>query len=121
MCKNIDLCRAHVANFSYALIAVSETWFTLKFTDKMAELNGYNLIRNDRCDRRAGGVALYVLKNYKYKILALSKNTALDFFAEYLACEIELNPKNKLFVAIVYRPPNTPFYKGTNFLKTNNG
>ena len=83
----------------------------------MAKINDYNLIRNDRCDRRAGGVALYIHPNYKFKILVLSKNTALDFFAEYLICEIELNASNKLFVAIAYRSPNTPFFKGTNFLQ----
>ena len=83
----------------------------------MAKISGYNLIRNDRCDRRAGGVALYLHTNYKYKILALSQNTAHDFYAEYLICEVELNSNTKLFVAIVYRPPNTPFFKGTNFLQ----
>ena len=47
LCKNIDLCRSHFVKSSYDLIAVSETWFTLKFTDKIAKVNLYNLIRNE--------------------------------------------------------------------------
>ena len=84
----------------------------------MAHIKGYQLIRNDRKDRRAGGVAIYLQSHLKYKILAQSTNSARDFFAEYIICEVVINSHNKLFVAVVYRPPNTPFYKGTSFLQT---
>ena len=116
LCKHIDFCRFKFANLQYDLIAVTETWFKPLFTDNMAKINGYNLVRNDRIGRRAGEVALFIKHHYNFKTLAFSNNSAHDFFAEYLIGELELNLGNKIFVAVVYRPPNTPFHKGTNFL-----
>ena len=113
----MDFRRVRFSNIQYDLIAVTETWFKPLFTDKMAQINGYNRVRNDRKDRRAGKIALYIKSHMNYRILAYAMNSALDFFAAYLICELNLNSNTKIFVAVVYRPPNTPFYKGTNFLK----
>ena len=101
----------------FHVIAVTETRFHPKFTDKMANLTNYNIVRNDRLGRTGGGVALYINNNLKYKVLIMSTNHGNLGLAEYLMCEIILQGHHKLFVAVVYRPPNSPFYKGTDFLE----
>lgn len=46
-------------NFSFSLI--SETWFNITTLHNLYNIDGYNLVHNDRIDRRAG-VLLYTSK-----------------------------------------------------------
>ena len=96
---------------------MTETWFHPLFTEQMAAINGFNTVRNDRIQILGGGVALYIKNNLTYKILAFSKNHGNLGLAEYLICEVNLKPNQHIFVAVVYRPPNSPFYKGNDFLE----
>ena len=68
----------------------------MKLTNKDVKLLDYNIIRNDRIDRVGGGVALYVHKSLKFKVLNHSNNCGLP---EYLLCEITLH--SKLFIVVV--------------------
>ena len=52
----------------------------------MAHIQGYRLLRNDRRDRRCGGVALYVHNTLNYRLLSISNNEAENKVAKYLTC-----------------------------------
>jgi exonuclease III len=48
------------------LIAVSETWLSSKHPDKLCNVDGYKIIRNDREGMRGGGVAFFCKKWFKF-------------------------------------------------------
>ena len=66
--------------------------------------------------RSSGGVALYIKNNIKYRILDRSTETGHEKLAEYLICEINLS-SSILVIAVVYRPPDSRFYQGIQFLE----
>ena len=114
--KRLDFCRAELLPHAFDIIAVSETWFHPAFTDSMAEIKGYTLVRNDRQGRGSGGVALYIKSNFSYKVPAASKDTGADK-PEYLICEVSFS-KTQILVAVVYRSPEYPLSYNTDFLDT---
>jgi hypothetical protein len=86
------------------LIAVSETWLSSKHSDKLCNVEGYKLIRNDREGMRGGGVAFFVKNNINFKILSTSPNTHDPTQVEFIICEVTLN-HSKLLIAAIYRRP----------------
>ena len=82
----------------------------------MANIEGYTLVRNDRIRRIGGGVALYIRNTLNFNVLARSHNIPVFFNAEYIFYELLPSNQNKIFVAVIYRPPKAPFFKGINFL-----
>ena len=101
----MDFFRAKFLSGEYNVIAVTETWLHSAFTDVMAQIPGYTLIRNDRQGRNSGGVALYIKSKIKYRILDKSSDTGQEKLAEYIICEINLS-SSYLVVAVVYRSPD---------------
>jgi Reverse transcriptase (RNA-dependent DNA polymerase) len=84
------------------LIAVSETWFKTKHTNRQINLNGFRVVRADRGGgRRGGGVALYLREGMRYKVVARSTPTSV---VDYLFVELRL--PYPLLVCVVYNPPN---------------
>ena len=81
----------------------------------MAQIPGCTLIRNDREDRSSGGIALYIRDNLKYRIIEMSHDTGELKLPEYLICEISF-ASSLIMIAVVYRPPYSPFHRGTQFL-----
>jgi Reverse transcriptase (RNA-dependent DNA polymerase) len=84
------------------LIAVSETWFKTRHTNRQVNLNGFRVIRADRGGgRRGGGVALYLRENIRYKVVARSTPTSV---VDYLFIELRL--PYPILVCAIYNPPN---------------
>jgi hypothetical protein len=55
------------------LIAVSETWYKVRHTNRQVNINGFRVVRADRGGRRRGsGVALYLKEGMRYKVIARS-------------------------------------------------
>ena len=69
---HIDLIRAHLDSHFYHIILISETWLHSGISDDMVRLGDIILIRNDREERRGGGVACYVHRSFRVKLLASS-------------------------------------------------
>ena len=63
----MDFVRAKFLSGEYHVIAVTEAWLHSAFTDVMAQIPGYTLIRN-RQGRSLGGVALYIKSNISYYV-----------------------------------------------------
>lgn len=82
------------SNVNIHAIAVSETWFKTKDTMSRVNLHGYKLYRNDRHQRRGGGVAVYVKDNFKCRVLTKSERNAK---VEYIFVQVSINNKNILY------------------------
>jgi hypothetical protein len=84
------------------LIAVSETWFKTRHTNRQVGLDGFRVIRADRGGgRRGGGVALYLRENLRYMVVARSTPTSV---VDYLFIELRL--PYPILVCSIYNPPN---------------
>lgn len=82
------------------VVGVSETWLKPSTNDGIVGISGYKLIRNDRVNRRGGGVACYVSTKLKAKIIDSSPENSVT---EYLFIEISFN-NIKTAIGIIYRP-----------------
>ena len=75
------------------LLALSETRLDNTFTDSAVSIDGYTLIRRDRC-RSGGGVAMYVRNVIDFKI----RSDLSDPDLEFLCIEIKKpEPSHFLF------------------------
>lgn len=82
------------------IIIVSETWCKGYISNKAVEVDGYYLLRNDRCVRRSGGVAVYVKNGLKTNVVQKSLNLS----TEYLFFEL-IFPNSKLLIGAIYKAP----------------
>lgn len=84
------------------ILAVSESWLGPSSIPFSFSMNGYTLIRNDRLGR-GGGVAFYLQKSLKAKIVLKSEPGSL---IEFLFIELML-ASGKILLGIIYNPPRT--------------
>jgi len=78
------------------IVAVSETWFTKHILDSCVGIDGYNIIRKDRVNKKGGGVCFYVRNDVVCEeCLFDSYNTYIEIkwirvsyahYAYYIAC-----------------------------------
>ncbi|XP_015117961.1 uncharacterized protein LOC107041750 [Diachasma alloeum] len=96
---------------------MAETKLGPLIDDDVVSLDGYRLFRRDR-NTRGGGVALFINTCFRVKILATSTHLWIrkPGLPKYLFCEIAGHGVFPIFVAVVYRPPDAPFFEGTDFV-----
>ena len=83
-------------NYDVDVALLSETWF--KPSVPIA-FPGYNIVRKDRIDGKAG-VAILVAKKYKYSEIHFRDN----FNTNTLVCGIKLHGKPNIDILSIYRP-----------------
>lgn len=85
----------------FDVIAFSETWLN---ADKGYDLGieGYSLYHVDRPGKRGGGVAVFVKETYRTTIIE-RMSVAIEGLLECVAVEIELETKQRIIIACVYR------------------
>ena len=64
--------RSYVYAGNFDIVAVTETWLKPVVGDHVIAIPDYNLIRNDRLHKGAGGVAVYVRNGITAKLLFAS-------------------------------------------------
>ena len=64
------------------ILALSETRLDNTFTDAAVSIEGFSLVRRDRC-RSGGGVAFYIRNVIDYKIRSDFSDPDLEFLAMY--------------------------------------
>lgn len=80
---HIDELRSDLQRHVPDIILISETWLKSWHVEGMLTINGYQLIRNDRCDeKRGGGVGMLIKKGMKFKII--SKSSFTDGMCEFI-------------------------------------
>jgi len=98
----IDEFRRIIKGVNMHCVAVSETHFKSYVSNKSVEVEGYNLLRNDRPLRRKGGVALYVKKSLRTRVISESASVIGNL--EYLFVELCLG-SHKILLGVLYKPP----------------
>ena len=101
------------SNLDY--LCLSETWLHLNTPTAMINIPGYACFRNDRSTDKGGGVLIYIRETLKYHVVHL------DTPFECLALIVELSPRSKFNIVVLYNSPshNVSFYVDLqNLLKT---
>ena len=101
---HIDLIRAHLDSHFYHIISISETWLHSGISDDMVRLGDFILIRNDREGRRGRGVACYVNRSFRVKLLA-SSPSVFSNSPEFLMLEFTCPGAQSLLFISMYRRP----------------
>jgi hypothetical protein len=107
-------------NNSLSLIAISETFLRQSNTNKSVQIENFKIVRSDRISRtndhnKGGGVAIYLHKNLKYKIILNSNKDNLNFnFIDFLLLEI-FTKTIKIVFGIIYRTNNCSNSDSRNF------
>lgn len=100
--KKFDVINNFIIKNNVQILCVNETW--LKPNQKYINLpTNYQIIRQDRINRKGGGVAIIHHKNIK--IQTITK----DQTHETIAIKIELNDTTKLNLISTYYPPNCTY------------
>ena len=102
--KNIIELRELIENADFDAFSVSESWLRSRTPKDRFLINGYNIFRSDRRNRRGGGVCCYVRENYlakKIKIPNIPTNP------EFLFVEVSVLHQ-KLAIGTFYKAPNIP-------------
>ncbi|KAL1447087.1 hypothetical protein WDU94_006591 [Cyamophila willieti] len=77
-----------------------------KIPDAVVGIDGYELLRSDRSNRKGGGACLYISNVDEDKIIYNQVTTPNGNDTEFLAVEITVGQEN-FILACVYRPPDT--------------
>lgn len=103
MCNKFPGFKDFVLENEFTIVAVTETWLQYDEPDDHYYLPGYKLVRNDRGNKRGGGVALYVADYLKFSRLEFPPETSS---IEVLLLRVNTG-KLTTGVGVVYRPNDT--------------
>lgn len=103
ICTGFDLFSETVIRESLDVLGLSETWLDSSFPTSGIIIQDYKLIRNDRSSR-GGGVAFYIKKNLKYRILDIPDLQGSQL--ESLWVTVTISGKS-ICLGTLYRPPNS--------------
>lgn len=117
MYKNFDSIKEYLQKFrsQFSIITISETWFNQgKGIDFV--LDGYELSYRNRENKAGGGVAIYVNKNIKYKIV-VKMTDAIEGLLECISIEINCEKKKNIIITCLYRTPGSSIELFTEWLE----
>ena len=98
--SKIDELRDITIYIRLAILGITESKLDSSVTNAEVNINGYNIIRNDR-NRTGGGVACYIKNDLCFNIKNIFSNSIEHVFFEILI------PKVKpIAIGMFYRPPN---------------
>lgn len=103
---------------NFDILTISETWLNNSVTFTEVGIDGYNLFRLDRLNKRGGGVCTYVRKELKSSVLK-----SLSFISEenfhQLWINVQCQKSKSLIICVTYRPPDCPLHCFEHTLKPN--
>ena len=95
--------KIELSNLQYDVYGVSKTWLHSKIDSKNVSIDGYQIYRRDRVSKVGGGVAAYVSKKYKVKVIKELCQPVGGI--EQLWLQIKQTGKMKIMIGVVYVPP----------------
>lgn len=101
--KKMDLLKNYVNELKPRVISITETWAKPEIPDGMYTLPGFNIFRTDRCNKKGGGVMIYI--DERITSTQISLGNFPDF--EVTCCKVVLSTNVFLGILCIYRPPNT--------------
>ena len=121
--RKIDLLRTVFHDNNVDMITFSETWLTTDIPNELVNIEGYDLVRNDRSwsenpnslyAKKGRGVCTYIRDSLKYKTNVLPELDVSNKDIECQTLEIIFENQKKLLVLNLYRPPNESVELFTN-------
>lgn len=111
-CNNkLDEIKSIFEDVDVHAICVSETWLKDNINSNLVKLENFNLFRNDRTDKRGGGVCIYIRSCFKAKVIYVSSNKPSDV----LLLEITVLGET-ILLGVCYNPPKTDFISHLEFV-----
>ena len=116
LAPKIDEVRDVIYRGNYDFVSFVETWLQGHIHDNVVDIQGYNLIRRDRCERQHGGVCIYIKDTIEFSVL----DELFDSSFEVLW--INMRPTRlprgftNLIVGTVYHPPSAENAAMLNYL-----
>lgn len=103
--NSFDCLKDYILMQNFDVIGVTETWLKPNILTNAVDIPGYTFLRNDRIEKRGGGVGAYIKKGIQYTCLMekIPENQSLETF-EHIWFEIKFN-KQKLTLGVIYKPP----------------
>ena len=102
---------AELASYEIEAALINETHFKQNHTTAVIQIAGYNILRRDRLNRRAGGVAIVLQKDWDYEVLDIAGD---DRTFELLWVRVKRG-NCKWILGAVYHPPK-PIFSTNLFL-----
>lgn len=95
---------------TFQVIAISETWLT---NEKGADfvLEGYDIFSVNQIDKKGGGVAFFVQKDFQCKVI---DSTVVNDIMESLTIEIHSTTFKSIFFSCIYRTPGSCIHQFVN-------
>lgn len=98
--NKIDDVRRIFEDANAHVIILSETWLKSYRSNASVNIEGFDVIRNDRQRIQSGGVAVYIKKGLRAKVV----KTSSGIKSEYLFLEI-IFPNSKILIGAYYKAP----------------
>ena len=102
--KNIIELREIIEKADFDAVCISESWLKSRTPKDRFIINGYNIFRNDRRNKRGGGVCCYVQDNYIVKKIKIPN---IPVNPEFLFVEVSILHQ-KLAIGTFYKAPKIP-------------
>ena len=99
--KNITELKAVIDNTNFDVVAVSESWLTHNTPRNRFHIDGFKIFRNDRKDKRGGGVCVYVKDELSCKQITFQNCSDVP---ETLWVEVSIGHV-KVAIGVLYKPP----------------
>lgn len=113
--SNFARLKLYIQESKFDVFSVSETWFTDKDTLVCSEIQGYNILRNDRSwgttgntgdVKRGGGVCTYIKDDLNVIDTEVKLYNKSNNNIEIQWLELHLLHQRRIVLGTVYRPPN---------------
>jgi exonuclease III len=98
-------------------LALSETWLNTTITNAEIDIEGYTLYRQDRLNKRGGGVCAYIRNEIKVSKLNEISSVSENYFHQ-LWLKLQSKKLKSIVICISYRPPECPLVLPRIQLKT---
>ena len=92
-----------VRKHSITILCVSETWLNDTITDNDVLIDGFTIVRKDRCNKTGGGVAIYIDNHIVFK---RRDDLITDLSLECIWIQVT-TVSHSILICCVYRPPDS--------------
>ena len=92
-----------ITTYNNDIFCLNETFLDASVTNSEINVDGYNILRNDR-NRHGGGVAIYIKNSCKYKLR--EDITSKFHMIECIWIELQVQKSKSVLICSVYRAPS---------------
>lgn len=95
------------------MFGVSESWLKPDLPTSMISIDGFSVVRNDRCGRRGGGVCIYIQNRLQYDLVPELSVSTKNLEMIGIIISGNSNFQKKVLIVLVYRPPSSDSSEAT--------